>query len=145
MASPCKAMKVSSGGNHQEYFNIAKVRPSQPRKTLQTQTSEPFLISLMGKGNAGNNTWQRGGKWGRALRSWKSCAKGQRQQVSSAGEPVVAQAKEKQGRGICTLVWVHACVRWGSRKEVPVMMARGNYSLQRLELIKMELDFLESL
>lgn len=55
-------MKVSNGGNHQGYFNIAKVRPSQPRKTPQTHTSEPFLTSLMEKGNAGDSTWQIGEK-----------------------------------------------------------------------------------
>ena len=52
-----KVMKVFKGGNHRGYFNMAKVRPGQPRKTLPTRTSESFLTSLMGKGNIGNDTW----------------------------------------------------------------------------------------
>lgn len=72
----------------------------------------------MEKSNAGDSTWQTGEKLGRAWSSWKSCAKGQRQQVSSAGEPVVAQAKELGETGMCYMyACVRACLRQVSRQE----------------------------
>lgn len=52
-----KVMKVFKGGNRRGYFNMAKVRPGQPRTTPQTLTSESFLTSLVGKGNVGDDTW----------------------------------------------------------------------------------------
>lgn len=104
-----KIMKTCREVNHRGYFKYGK-RKARPTQKDAADTQKRWG----GVTQCTIPAQQMGGEFGKAQSGWRQCAKRQRQQRSSAGDLMVAQAKETSGeRGccICTRVCVRACVR----------------------------------